>query len=58
MELREIAAHGGERFVQITTLGSSDRASHEKSSQTIQLDAEAADALVRFIQNTFAQSAT
>lgn len=53
LELREIAGFNGTRLVQLTTLGSSNRVSHEKPSQTIQIDAKSAEEIVKFIQRTF-----
>lgn len=53
LELREIAGPNGTRLVQLTTLGSSNRISHEKPSQTIQIDAQSAEEIMNFIRRAF-----
>jgi hypothetical protein len=45
--------HGGERYVQLDTYGSSERVIPGKVSQSIQFDAQAAAALKRLIDRTF-----
>jgi predicted HNH restriction endonuclease len=48
-----IEGPAGERYVQLDTVGSEDRAMPDKVSQTIQFDRQAAGQLLQLIQRTF-----
>lgn len=50
---QSVEGSGGERLLHLTTFGSTERMSVPKSSQSIQLDREAAAALVAVIRSTF-----
>lgn len=49
----QVVVDGDRRLLHLTTFGSDDRASRPKSSQSIQLDVDAARELVAIIESAF-----
>ena len=51
-----ISSKDGAKYLHLTTFGSDERASHPKSSQSLQMDAANARELVRIIGVVFGES--
>lgn len=51
----QVVDDGAQRLLQLATYGSRDRVSGQKVSQTLQLDRERAEELIKIIQRAFPQ---